>query len=614
MKSIPGVSHDDILRQVVQEKQNWMNFVDQKRDLFRERLKLYQNISDTDNKIYVKLIRSVIQTLLSLYYTDENTVIFAWRQLWDDEYADNLNNLAKFDYEEMNLAQINYDVQWNRLFYWVGIRIFDYWDEERKVPVFKSIDPLSWVPDPLGYIDNHRFHWFELEVTDAELTDDVYFNLDELQSQLDSEKEETRDELWDARQLQDVKDIDTNPIYSIYNHYTTIKGKKYLITTWNDNTLIIRIEECWDEFPVILNFYEPFKTDPFGICIPDIVEDKQKAKQLFLNLNRIKAEYEAWWDVFTVDTDALLNPRELRQRTLWPKYVKIDARKNSNPINPVARPQIWQDAYNMPNVLDSQVTTDLWLDERALGWAWDFRATATENQRVQRNQNVKLILNAKINSWWDKKFWIYWLKIYDEYFDYKSEKNIKLQNSFGNIIFTVKRKDIDTWRNIDVTVVSKSEQDVINQKNAQALLVIADMVLQDQSTPQISKTFAKRQIAKAQWLDKDKISVLFPESIDEAQAKMDIELINNEVEDAEELLVKNINMTDDHMTYIVVYNKAIDNDIKRKAIEARKTAYILSGQKQQAGQAQQWVSKWVQQAVIQWQQETDAASLQQVTA
>jgi len=68
---------------------------------------------------------------------------------------------------------------------------------------------------------------------------------------------------------------------------------------------------------------------------------------------------------------------------------------------------------------------------------------------------------------------------------------------------------------------------------------------------------------------------------------MDIELINNEVEDAEELLVKNINMTDDHMTYIVVYNKAIDNDIKRKAIEARKTAYILSGQKQQAGQAQQ---------------------------
>lgn len=612
MKSITGVSHDQIIAQVAEEKANWMNFIETKRDLFRERLKLYQNISDTDNKIYVKLIRSVMQTMLSLYYTDENTVVFAWRQLWDDEYADNLNNLAKFDYEEMDMAKINYDVQWNRLFYWVGIRIFDYWDEENKVPVFKSIDPMSWIPDPLWYIDNHRFHWFELEVTDTDLTDDIYFNLDKLLSCKDKEKEETRDEINTARETQDASDIETNPVYAIYNHYTIIWWKKYLITTWNDNTLVIRIEEL-DEFPIVLNFYEPFKNDPFGICVPDIIEDKQKAKQLFLNLNRIKAEYEAWGDMFTVDTDALINPRELKQRTLWPKYLKIDARKNPQPVTPVARPQISWDAYNMPQILDGQVTSDLWLDERALGWVGNIQATATENQRIQRNQNVKLVLNAKINSWGDKDFWRLWLNVYDEYFEYNSEKNIKLQNSFGNVIFTIKRKDIDTWRNIDVTVVSKSEEEIINQKNAQALLVVADLVLQDPSTPIISKTFAKRQIAKANGLDKDKISILFPEWLEEAQAKMDLELINNNIEEAEDLLVNNIDINEDHMTYIVIYNKAIDNEIKRKAIEARKRAYVISGQQQISTQQKMWISKWVQQSVIQQWQEQWASSLQDIT-
>ena len=91
------------------------------------------------------------------------------------------------------------------------------------------------------------------------------------------------------------------PIYWIYNHYTTIKGKKYLVTLANDDSLLIRFEEIkpvYEEekknpnlikFPVIVNHYEPFKWDPFGISVPDLLEDKQRIEQLFLNLNRIKA-------------------------------------------------------------------------------------------------------------------------------------------------------------------------------------------------------------------------------------------------------------------------------------------------------------------------------------
>lgn len=593
------MSESEIITQVQQERQLWVNFVDQKRQLFLERLQLYTNIADQggkSDKVYVRAIRSTILTLMSLYYSDEITVNFAGRQLGDDELADNYNNLAEFDYEEMGMDKLTYDVQWNRLFYWVGIRVFDHWDEVRNVPVYRSIDPISWIPDPLGYIDNYRFHWFELEVNDSDLTDNIYFNVDKILPSESEREQRRREETDQARQLNGWSpQTEAQPIYWIYNHYTTIKGKKYLVTLANGNTLLIRFEEIkpvYEEekqnpalirYPVIINHYEPFKGDPFGISICDLLEDKQKIEQLFLNLNRIKAEHEAWGDTFLVDTSAIKNLNDLRQHTQWPKYVRADLTKNPNPIKEVQRGTIKQDAMNMSNIIKAQWASDIWLDERSVGWTPDRGITATENQRVQRNQNIKLVLNNKINQWGEKDFWRDWLREYYEFFPFKGEKNIMLQNSFGNVIQSIKRKDIDTWANIDVKIINKSEEEAMKEQEKAGLLVVADLVLQDPTSPTISKTFAKRSIAKAQGLSKDKVSVLFPPSIEEMTARMDLELLNrdmevNEIED----------LAEDHMTYIIVYGKWMDTNSRDGAIQARKEAFILSGQSRKEQAPEQW--------------------------
>ena len=602
VKSRLPVSETDIITQVQQERQLWVNFVDQKRQLFLERLKLYTNIAEQgrqgkSEKVYVRAIRSTMLTLMSLYYSDEITVSFAGRQLWDDELADNYNNLAIFDYEEMGLEKLTYDVQWNRLFYWVWIRIFDRWDTVRNVPVYRSIDPISWIPDPLGYMDNYRFHWFELEIADHELTTDVYFNVDKVNPSSSQREEQRRQEIQQSRQTNWwTIQTDSQPIYWIYNHYTTIKGRKYLVTLANDQTLLIRFEEIkpvYEEekkdpslvrFPVIINQYEPFKWDPFGISVPDLLEDKQKIEQLFLNLNRIKAEHEAWGDTFLVDTSAIKNLNDLRQHTQWPKYVRADLQKNANPIKEVERGRIKQDSFNMAQVIRQQWANDMWLDERAIGWTPDKSITATENQRIQRNQNVKLVLNNKINQWGEKDFWRDWLREYYEFFPFDWEKNIKLQNSFGNVIVSVKRKDIDTWANIDIKIINKSEEDAMKEQEKAWLLIVADLVLQDPASPTISKTFAKRSIARANNISKDKVSVLFPASIEEMKAKMDLELLNRdrevwEIEDLQE----------DHMTYIVVYGKAMDTKTRDDAIQSRMEAMILSWQsKRQQAPEEQW--------------------------
>jgi hypothetical protein len=43
------------------------------------------------------------------------------------------------------------------------------------------------------------------------------------------------------------------------------------------------------KFPVALNYYEPDPSDPRGINIFDVAEDKQKLKSLIMNLIRIQA-------------------------------------------------------------------------------------------------------------------------------------------------------------------------------------------------------------------------------------------------------------------------------------------------------------------------------------
>lgn len=269
-----------------------------------------------------------MQTLLGLYYTDEITASFSGRQLGDDEYTENINTLAQFDQEEMGLDKINYTTQWNRLFYGVGIRAFSHWDSVKKVPVFVSVDPLTWFPDPNGYLDNHRFHGFEFEATDSELNSKIYKNLDQIKPSNSKELEEKRTKINELRKKGDTSvQASGVPIYNIYNHYTTYKGKKYLVTLTNEMSLCIRCEEItavYDEekkdsmnisYPIVINYFDPIEGDPYGLSICDILEDKQKTQQLFMNLNKIKAEHETWGDVFLVDTNVVKNTNELRQQS-----------------------------------------------------------------------------------------------------------------------------------------------------------------------------------------------------------------------------------------------------------------------------------------------------------
>lgn len=84
---------------------------------------------------------------MALQYNDDMTVDFVGRQLGADAVAEQLSNLADFDFEEMSLDVLNYHVEWDRFFFGVGILVYDKWDDIKKHPVYRRINPLTWIPD-----------------------------------------------------------------------------------------------------------------------------------------------------------------------------------------------------------------------------------------------------------------------------------------------------------------------------------------------------------------------------------------------------------------------------------------------------------------------------------
>jgi hypothetical protein len=76
--------------------------------------------------------------------------------------------------------------------------------------------------------------------------------------------------------------------------------------------------------PIIVNYYQPQRNDPFGTSICDILEDKEKAKTLLFNLELVKARKEAFGGDYLVNERVIKNPELLSKPTIDSKYISVD--------------------------------------------------------------------------------------------------------------------------------------------------------------------------------------------------------------------------------------------------------------------------------------------------
>lgn len=211
----------------------------------------------------------------------------------------------------------------------MNIDVFWGWDKEASKPVYKTVNPLTWFPDPAGHthIKNFRYSGFAIETTINELKAiGGYKNLNQIDTEVSKELRELTDAQNEAFNKQDsqkfVQDEDT-PI-SIYIEYARVDGKWVVTTFANQISLILKEEDviltssagkknpAKAEMPINLVYRVAIEGNPWGISIPDEIRDKQRALTILDNL-RLIAEKDASigigyiYDETSVRGDDLLN-------------------------------------------------------------------------------------------------------------------------------------------------------------------------------------------------------------------------------------------------------------------------------------------------------------------
>lgn len=585
------IPQEDIISKVNSEHDESISFTQTKREIFKRRDKLYLWIDWQEDKIYVRLVYSTIDTLASLETSDERSVIFAGRKYWMEDYANNVNNVAKFDFEQMWCFRKKYQTRINKYKYWAGIEVMDKWDETLQCPEYKVISPLVRCPDWFGDVNSWpRYHWFEFTSTrDAIEVDKRYFNKDQMMSasQLSELLQAEKDNSWHNRWLDNSIILKSNDVISLYYHYTTIKGKKYLAVLSNNRSVLIRFEEIpamtdvekkdpskiW--FPVIVRNWRPLDNDPFGICVADLLEDKESMLQLFINLSRIKSEHQALWDMFMFDPDKV-DVDSLSIPSIWPKYIPVSWLWTMQypAMTEVPKWNMNTDEYQIQSIIRWQWDLAMWMDNQWLWLAWDKNMTATENQRVQGNQNLRVLLWIRFDNEAEKDFWIRWYKYYLFFFNKSEKKNFRLNDSVWNMYYSVSKKDFMGITDIDVEIKSKSDVEAWKEKERIGFLAVWQLVLQDQNASQSSKNFVMREMLKLNWIPSEKVNFMIRPTQEELNAYDDLELINN---NESPWKIEDIN--EDHRTYIMIYDRALPTKAKRDAILKRRQAIKVSWQK-----------------------------------
>lgn len=612
VEQVPWWDFEDIRTKVNQEYDAGFEVAREKRRKLKQYLRDY-NVNWDEMKAWEFIKSKSLYTnrnlFISALYKNKPEMTFEGRKAWDVEYADTWNNLLKFDYEEMKEDKTEYKKISNKVDFGIYLAVSEGWDKITETPKKRIINPLCWIPDPyFDAINWFNFHWFELKVSEQELND-LYQNkqlmlTDEEMEKLKEESQSdenfmTKLTMWaDWMWLGNEWEHKSSPLntYSIYRHFTKFNNRWYLTEWANNRTLLVRLEmikavreeEKKDPSkipcPVVHSWFIFKEWDPYWLCVWDIGRDNQFTEEQVMNLIINKTNEEVFSGITLFDP-TYINGNELAKKKVWKrKYIPARMPLNTKIIENVqTQTASNNDGYNLKQMIDAKSTKEIWFDEQSI-WVYARRITATQAQLLQGNQNVRLATIFKTHLWWERDYWdVLWYRQYQENFKMDSQKNIILNTWLGSQPYTVMAKDLNTQADLRLkptSILDKQEK----EEEEKAAYMAAYQMLMPQATPfwqvQLTKKFAR-----VLWMDKELINSIYKNPPELEQALLDVELLNHN-EDVWEIQ----NMNENHQIFIEIYQQANDTEAKRKAIAARKRAYLLQ-LKQEAGQLWQWAEQ-----------------------
>jgi len=564
---------------------------------WRIRLKLYNNQKRDKKAVGDTTLFTIHQTVLASLYVDKLTVEFGGKEDGDEETADNLDSMAEIDYVDMEKDETDYFWDWDTLFFGRGLLALHEWERDADnhifLPVPEVLDPLSFLKDPRATSINGnrmgkgaaRFFGREVKMTKRAVKDHSHiFDNDFRGIRVGSG---TKSLLRDAQEARDAaqgrqnqkryaeEGLGANAEYDItewHTHYE-MKGKVEKVKVWlaNQRGKVIGIQVLKSKakrvlWPVIDRPLYPTSHDWDGTSIPDLTEDKQRARAVAQNLglDAMKADL---YPMYIYDTNKVENKKNLKFG--FNKFIPVDPKgENINttivPMNK-ARPNLalLNFIYDSLDVSAQKATATPDIQQ---GIQSEKDRPLGETNLIASNVTTRYSLSAKVFGWSEKRFWQQWYRLYKDNFEEKiDEKILRIKGAFGAKWRKLTRSNIIANIDPDVTIESKILNRAKQLEERTQLTEYFSLALQE---PTANRRWGLKKLGRLNGLEKDEVDRLFPPTIDERVAEDQNDLLN-------ENKTVPVLAEDDHNVHLEVHAKAGDTNATYAHIKAHEEALSI---------------------------------------
>lgn len=572
----------NLTAQIETEYQLSLWYMKPKFDEWVRRLKLYNNQKRDKTAVGDPLLFTTHQTVLASLYDDRLNVSFEAREVGDEEVEENLNRLAVFDYSKMEKDIIDYEWDWDTLFFGRGLLLFQEFDRDLKIPIPEIIDPFTFLRDPRARSVNGdvrgrnaaRFLGREMRMTRTEINRaGRFFNLDKLgkatndfQSMIEDNIQARKDaQGFSNSKFQKDQLRGENQEFRLLEWYTYWRGKRVRVTLANERRTVIGMEEFkqgeW-RIPIIDRAIYPMSHDWDGVSLPDIVEDKQRARALLQNLG-LKSEKVKLNPTYVFNSNKIKNKNELN--TGFNKYIPVDG-DVSGAIESVNKQSISQSASFILEILETAAQRATATPDTKQGIDGKVSETATKTAELSRGSDVRFSLSQKIFGWSERRFWQQYYKLYKEHFAAQiDEKVLRINGALAPRWRVLSRENIIASIDPDVKIESALISETKRFNELQAYNNFLSLAL---SFPTSNKLFTIRKFGRLNGLSKEDIDQIIPLTADEIQAE------EENIEMEENKLVK-VNPIDDDIIHMEIHNKMVDKPAKYAHLKAHKRAIVF---------------------------------------
>lgn len=572
----------NLIEQIESEYSIAWDFTKPKIDSWAVRLKLYNNQRRDKEAIGDPLLFTIHQTVLASLYNDKLAVEFLAREEGDEEVAENLNNLADFDYDEMLKAEIDYEWDWDASFFGRGLLLAMEFSRKLKCPCPEVIDPMCWIRDPRAVSINGdikgrkamRFGGREVRLSKNEMRiAGIYSDFEDIKTD-NTDAHSLVDQNSDLRSLAQgtgdvskMKDLKgDNADLRLLEWFTTYKGEKLLVTLADDRKKIVRMSKIGNKYwPIIDRPLYPISHDWDGVSIPDLTEDKQRSRAIVQNL-ALAGVKTGQHPTYLYDSNKIKNRGNLNID--FNKHIPVDGNPTGS-IQIVERQAVKQEVQWILDTLDQAAQRATASPEIQQGMQSENKRTATELNLQTTKVDTRYSLTAKIWGWSEKKFWrIGWYDLYKKHFKKDiDEKVIRISGAMGAKWRKLTADNIIALTDPDIKIESRILSDVKKINELQKYrLFIQDVAATDPQNANLR--FALRKIGRLSGFSKEDVEQILPPNVDELTAEDE----NNKLDNEQRV---DVQVYDDDFVHMVIHNKAAESPYKYAHIEAHKKAIML---------------------------------------